>query len=280
MEPSHFTAPIVVGIDGSQAAISAALWAADEALSRNVPLRLVHVIDVEDEVDRDLDGDPAVVARDWPETERGMASLRAASAAVHETGRRLDVETQILWGEIDRVLIKESETATMVCVGSVGIAPICREVLGSTAATVVERAHSPVAVIRTPHAAPTSERDWIVAVVDDTIESDGVGDYALAEARLRRAPVLALGVSREGHHAVHYDDLERRVGAWRHDHPYVHIYPVAVPTDAAEFLAQHDELSVQLTILGATASDQAPAIVGPHRPSRRSHSQCSVLVVR
>ncbi|WP_173010210.1 universal stress protein [Mycolicibacterium sp. P9-64] len=280
MKPLQCTSPIVVGIDGSQAAIGAALWAADEALSRNVPLRLVHVIDVEDEVDRDLDGDPAVVARDWPETERGMASLRAASAAVQDTGKRLDVETQILWGEIDQVLIKESETATMVCVGSVGIAPVCREVLGSTATTVVEKGLCPVAVIRTPHAAPTSEPDWIVAVVDDTVESDEVADFALEEAHLRRAPVLALGVSRGSHHEVHYDDLQRRVDSWRHDHPYVHIYPVSVPTDAAAFLAQHDELSVQLTVLGAAASDQAPAIVGPHRPSRRAHNQCSVLVVR
>ena len=280
MEPSRFTAPIVVGIDGSQAAIRAALWAADEALSRDVPLRLVHVIDVEDEVDRDLDGDPAEVAREWPETEQGTASLRAASAAVQDTGRAVDIETQILWGEVDRVLIKESEVATMVCVGSVGIAPVCHEILGSTAATVVEQAHSPVAVIRTPHAAPTSEPDWIVAVVDGTVESDGVADFALEEAILRRAPVLALGVSRGGHDEVHYDDLERRVDSWRHDHPSVHIYPVSVPTDAATFLAQHDELSVQLTVLGATASEQAPAIVGPHRPSRRAHNQSSVLVVR
>jgi nucleotide-binding universal stress UspA family protein len=36
--------PIVVGIDGSQAAIRAAEWAADEAVSREVPLRLVEVI--------------------------------------------------------------------------------------------------------------------------------------------------------------------------------------------------------------------------------------------
>jgi nucleotide-binding universal stress UspA family protein len=35
---------VVVGIDGSQAAIDAARWAVDEALSVNVPLRLVHVI--------------------------------------------------------------------------------------------------------------------------------------------------------------------------------------------------------------------------------------------
>jgi nucleotide-binding universal stress UspA family protein len=280
MEPPHFTAPIVVGIDGSPAAIHAALWAADEALSRNVPLRLVHVIDVEDEVDRDLDGDPADVCREWPETEQGRASLRAASTAVQDTGTPLDVETQILWGEIDQVLINESEAATMVCVGSVGIAPICHQILGSTAATVAEQAHSPVAVIRTPHAAPTSEPDWIVAVVDDTVESDEVVNYALEEARVRRAPVIALGVSRGGHHEIHYDDLERRVGSWRRDHPYVHIYPVSVPADAAAFLAQHDELSVQLTVLGAADSEQAPAIVGPHRASRGAHPQCSVLVVR
>jgi nucleotide-binding universal stress UspA family protein len=35
---------VVVGIDGSQAAIDAATWAVDEARSLNVPLRLVHVI--------------------------------------------------------------------------------------------------------------------------------------------------------------------------------------------------------------------------------------------
>ncbi len=35
---------VVVGIDGSQAAIQAAEWAVDEAVSREVPLRLVEVI--------------------------------------------------------------------------------------------------------------------------------------------------------------------------------------------------------------------------------------------
>lgn len=35
---------IIVGIDGSHAAITAALWGVDEAISRAVPLRLVSVI--------------------------------------------------------------------------------------------------------------------------------------------------------------------------------------------------------------------------------------------
>ena len=34
---------VVVGIDGSQAALDAATWAVDEAVSLGVPLRLVHV---------------------------------------------------------------------------------------------------------------------------------------------------------------------------------------------------------------------------------------------
>ena len=34
--------PVLVGVDGSAAAISAALWAIDEAVDRDVPLRLVY----------------------------------------------------------------------------------------------------------------------------------------------------------------------------------------------------------------------------------------------
>lgn len=34
--------PIVVGVDGSEASLRAADWAADEAALRGVPVRLVH----------------------------------------------------------------------------------------------------------------------------------------------------------------------------------------------------------------------------------------------
>ena len=39
------TALVVVGIDGSRAAVGAALWAVDEAVSRDIPLRLVYAIE-------------------------------------------------------------------------------------------------------------------------------------------------------------------------------------------------------------------------------------------
>jgi nucleotide-binding universal stress UspA family protein len=43
------SAPVVVGVDGSDAAIDAAIWAIDEAISRDVPLRIVHVTHIEEQ---------------------------------------------------------------------------------------------------------------------------------------------------------------------------------------------------------------------------------------
>ena len=45
MRDSPASSPaVVVGIDGSRTAIDAALWAVDEAVSRDIPLRLVYAI--------------------------------------------------------------------------------------------------------------------------------------------------------------------------------------------------------------------------------------------
>lgn len=48
MSNSHPAPAVVVGVDGSNAATHAALWAIDEAVSRDIPMRLVYVIDPRD----------------------------------------------------------------------------------------------------------------------------------------------------------------------------------------------------------------------------------------
>ena len=53
-----FTPPtVVVGVDGSPAATRAAVWAVDEAISRDVPLRLVGIAEP-----LDVAGEPAALA--------------------------------------------------------------------------------------------------------------------------------------------------------------------------------------------------------------------------
>ncbi|CAN5664527.1 universal stress protein [soil metagenome] len=280
MKSAESDAPVVVGIDGSQAAVNAAVWAMEVALDRGVSLRLVYVVTVDDE-DTDLDEDPREVATDWPETEFGRTALRAASAAIHATGKPIAIDTDILWGDIDAMLLQESAGATMMCVGSVGIKPILERTLGSTATSLALHAHCPVAVIRLHDGSPLSESEWVVTVVDGSPGSDTVVAWALEEAHLRRAPVLALGVTQAGPRCgIDGPELERRVASWRQQHPHLHIYPVALDDDVAGFIADHDEVAVQLAVIGDTDAQQVAAIVGPYRQRRDAHNWCSVLVVR
>src|ERR1700730_885066 len=108
---------VIVAVDGSQAGANAVRWAIDEAISRDVPLRIVHVTGVEEQP---ADG----VHR---EIENAESALRAATAVVDATGKPVKVETDILWGPVSTVLIDESRTATLLCVGSVGAAALTSE---------------------------------------------------------------------------------------------------------------------------------------------------------
>ena len=142
------------------------------------------------------------------------SSLRAATAAVEATGKPVKIETEILWGSPDTALINESRNASMVCVGSVGIGAVASKMWGSTAASLAEKAYCPVAIIRSPHTVPASEPDWIVVAVQGHAKDESVIEHAMNEARLRTAPVLAVGVWQEDFGETPYDELDRRIETW------------------------------------------------------------------
>jgi nucleotide-binding universal stress UspA family protein len=170
--------PIIVGVDGSRAAINAAVWAIDEAISRDVPLRIVHVTQI-----RQASIAPKVqfsLEREYAET-----ALRQARAAIEATGRPVKVETVVLRGDVDEALAEESRDASMICVGSVGGGRTSRVLLGSTAVSLAARAHCPVAIIRTNSDAPAPIRGRIAVVVNDEPGNDAVMQTAMDEARVR-----------------------------------------------------------------------------------------------
>ncbi|ORV92408.1 universal stress protein [Mycobacterium interjectum] len=268
MNHPQASARIVIGIDGSQAAINAAQWGVAEAASRNVALRLVHAIP-----DRPADA----TGDDTMEVEYAEASLRAADAAVHATGKPVDVECDIVRGSPEGILVDESRSAAMVCVGSVGIGRIARKLLGSTADAVARKAQCPVAIVRSNGHASGS--GWVAVVVDDSPANDAVLEEGFREARLRRAPILALGVWRWGLGEIPYRQLEHRLGRWVSRYPEVHVMPAAARRGPAEFLA-HTQESVQLTVVGSEDSDKVARMVGPTGPHLTGPVGCSVLVVR
>ena len=266
------SAPVVVGVDGSYAAINAAKWAIDEAISRDVPLRIVHVTHIEGH-----SGTPATDFR--LEVQYAESSLRAATAVVEATGKPVKIETDVVWGSPDTALINESRDASLVCVGSVGIGAVAQKLLGSTAASLAEKAYCPVAIIRSPHQVPVSDPDWIVVVVEDHADNESVVEHAMAEARLRNAPVLALGAWREDLGQMPHDELDRRVEKWKKRYKDVRVYPVSTKASVVGFLATHEDVSVQLAVVGEADAGNVAHIIGPHSHPLLAHGNCSVLVM-
>jgi nucleotide-binding universal stress UspA family protein len=273
MRKSGTPQSVVVGIDGSQAAIQAAEWAVDEAVSREVPLRLIEVIPEQ------VEPAPfASVGNVRMELEFAETALRIATAAVEATGRPVKVETAILQGNPAAMLIAESRDAAMICVGSVGIGRFARALLGSTAAELAEAAHCPVAIIRTQRSQQKASSALIVAAVNDSPEDDDVVEHAMAEAQLRQAPVLATGWRKEGGD-IPYGELERRVADWGRRHPDTRIYAGTTRNDIADFLAAVDK-TIQLAVISSTDVDQVARLIGPHHHPLLGHAECSVLIVR
>jgi len=270
---SHLAAPrpIVVGIDGSDAAINAAIWAAPEAHSRDIPLHLIHVIG-----EQQAGAPPGEIGLD---TQYGETALRGASAAVHAMGQPVKIETDIVSGSPADVLIDESSHAAMVCVGSVGIGALARKLLGSTAEAVARKSSCPAAIIRTDRESATrKDSDWIAMVVDDAPDNDAVVEHGFRQARLRNAPILALGVWPWGFGEIPYEQLNHRLGQWVSRYPDVHVQPAAARRGAAVFLTSTQE-PVQLAVLGSAEADHVARIVGPIS-THFGHAGCSVLVVR
>lgn len=264
MNSTKQPSPVVAGIDGSETAVRAAHWAIAEANSRDVPLRLVYVTKATHSSTEDYERD----------VQHGKASLRGIRAAIESSGP-VKVETAIISGPPGVALIAESRDAALVCVGTVGIDRYARSILGSTATELAEKAHCPVAIIRPqPEDDPHRDLNWIVVAVNDQPGSKAVIEQALEVAKLRNAPVLAIGERR-----VTPEALDREVDQWRQRYPDVHIYPVADQTDVAHFLKHHDE-PVQLAVIGASEADQLAHILGPSGHSLLHHAKVSVLVVR
>ena len=264
--------PVVVGIDGSTAATRAAEWAVIEAVHQDVPLRLVHVIALRE--GRAGSSEGVRVDEEYAESV-----LRAARTAVEACGMPVKTDTAVMGGDVCSVLKAESSGATLVCLGSVGIGRVANMVLGSTATALAEKAHCPVAIIRSDENRPSLGAGYIAVVVNDQPDNDEVIRWAMEEARARRAPVLALGVRRWALLDMGYKTLYRHLDKWLRRYPDVRVEVAATRLGAARYLEGYIG-SVQLVVIGSADANRIAQLVGPHSLAILTHADCSVLVVR
>jgi nucleotide-binding universal stress UspA family protein len=250
------TQSVVVGIDGSQAALDAATWAVAEAISRGAPLRLVHVSPAT-HAHR-----PPAKDRPW-DVERAETALYRAEMTIRDTGKPVQIETAIRRGRPDCVLIDESHGAALVCVGSEGKGPCARMPLGSTAAALAKHAHCPIAIVRSG-GSPQTDSGWIAAVQNDEPDNDAVVHRAMEEGRLRRAPVLL---------------IDMRLDSWVRRYPDVHVQTVA----ARQGETRRDENrsnSIQLAVVGSADAEHVARLVWPDYHPVLGDDNRSVLLVR
>ncbi|MBN7443143.1 universal stress protein [Mycobacteroides abscessus subsp. abscessus] len=104
MRSSNQGSPVVVGIDGSCAALSAAEFAVDEAMSRDVPLCLVYVVNTM--------GTTLFNGDDRNERQFAETSLRTAVAVIQSAGKPVRIHTMLIGGRASDALAVESRSAT------------------------------------------------------------------------------------------------------------------------------------------------------------------------
>jgi nucleotide-binding universal stress UspA family protein len=134
-------APVVLGIDGSPASEAATALAFDEASRRGVGLVALHVwSDV---------GVFPILGMDWHDREKEAQEILAERlAGWQERYPDVHVERKLFCDKPSEWLLKESERAQLVVVGSRGRGGFPGMLLGSVSSAVAQSARVPVLVVR------------------------------------------------------------------------------------------------------------------------------------
>ncbi len=141
------TEPIVVGVDGSEASLRAVDWAADEAVLRGTPLRLVHASLWERYEGTGL-------AHDLHKPSEESTADDIVDTAARRARQRhpaVTVSTEVLVEEPEYALVRESREAALLVTGTRGRSGLAEALLGSVSLTVAGHAHCPMVVVRGSH---------------------------------------------------------------------------------------------------------------------------------
>jgi nucleotide-binding universal stress UspA family protein len=139
--PTPAQAPVVVGVDGSRASEAATAIAFDFASRRGVDLVAVHAIS-----DSDLIEMPRVDYATLEQNANEVLSERLAGYGERYPDVR--VRRVVEWARPANMLVRESEGAQLVVVGSHGRGGFAGMLLGSVASSVAQGVKTPVIVAR------------------------------------------------------------------------------------------------------------------------------------
>lgn len=186
MAPTNpWDARIVVGVDGSDAAKRAAIWAAHEAQARKVGLALVYAI--LPPVNASSFGPGIPVSLDVLDEIREAAQKELDQLA--STLPTTDIHTCVEVGSPSGVLLSASESAEMVVMGSRGLGGFRGLLVGSVSTQVAAHADCPVVVVRDDIAGHGPK---VVVGIDGSASAEDAVGFAFDMASRHGWTLLAL----------------------------------------------------------------------------------------
>ncbi len=286
--------PLVVGTDGSDGALKAVDWAADEA-ARRESLRSASSMPPAGPVTTDSH-------RTWPAPELSERSVTAEHMAASAVERarilqpRLAVSADVPADDPVVALIEESRHAAAVVVGSRGLGGVAGLMLGSVSVQVAGQAESPVVVVR--HRAAVRAKDrWVVLALGGEGTSTVAVEYAFAEAELHGWGVEAVHAWMCPHRETatqrtgQFDEarLARSKGPsagsrmpWHRRWPHTRSVPVrSIPVESRpQPVLVEAARSAELLVLGARRRHGAVGMqLGPVNHAVLHRAACPVVVV-
>lgn len=298
---------IVVGFDRSRHAVAALAWAAAQAQRTHSVLEVVAVFG------------PEYVLVAPLTIERALnRDLERATALAWSIAPDLTVVTRPARGAPDRALLRASEGADLLAVGSRGRGGFGGLLLGSVSRRCVHRATCPVLVarglnhdwseyvaespapeepagheaLRPPERAAPPVPHRIVVGVDGSPGSAVALAWAADQATLTDASLEVLMAWRHPEQVEHMGDAVDTLDSERkslmdemlepvlHAHPTLDVHPSIVHADPAPFLV-NASLGADLLVVGAQGrSELSGLLLGSVADYCVGHSHCPVLVAR
>ncbi|MBP2328764.1 nucleotide-binding universal stress UspA family protein [Kibdelosporangium banguiense] len=286
--------PVVVGIDGSAAAVQAVRWAAKEAAARKLPLRLVHVHP--DPAVRYADDKIADAMRPALETQ-AKKWLNEAAGVAPEAVSELEPQVELRAGAVVQTLVDMSADAAMIVLGARGLGGFTGMLVGTTANSVVAGAMCPVVVVRTAPLGPSRTGGPIVVGVDGSPASEAAIKFAFEEASLRGCALIALhtwteifidpelNVDRIAFDTTVLEQRERellsqRLAGWPEKYPDVQVTRVVKQDRPVRALLDYDE-EAQLLVVGSRGlGGYHGMLLGSTSQALMHYTQTPLVVVR
>lgn len=282
MSTGHSPRSVVVGIDGSRAAIRAAMWAGREVAGTADPVRLLYCSDLNPGADRSVRSEMIAAAE---------KAIHEARVAIEELGHPVKVETRRVENHSLSALVEASRSADLLCIGNAESGTPSANGFGSTAAQLAQSTACPLAVVRGEHHAEMPDHRSIVTLVDGSASDDAALEWGFAEANRREAALVLMSAYRTGFDLLQQDTdlvdhdrrmqaiLDRYAAARSPRYPHVTLHTMTAFSTFLGYLSEH-AATTQLAVISARKTAELFQIFGAGGAIALKHSDFSLLIVR